>query len=62
MSHFSDNIGLFNVDLSNVSLNYVNFHDNDPNTIIHVRLMVWCNRYKHCITCKADSKELMPLA
>ena len=52
MPHFSDNIGLINVGLSNVSLHDVNFHDNDPNTIIHIRLMVWCNRHNHCKTCK----------
>ena len=32
-------MGLANVNLNNVSLDNVNFDDDDPETIIHVRLM-----------------------
>ena len=32
-------MGLANVNLNNVSLDDVNFDDDDPETIIHVRLM-----------------------
>ena len=30
----------------NINLDDDNFDADDPETIIHVRLMTWCNRYK----------------
>ena len=30
------------------------FFEDDPETIIHVRLTAWCNRYKQCIAFKKD--------
>ena len=36
----SNDMGLVNIDLINVSLNDDNFHDDDPKTIIHIGLMV----------------------
>ena len=44
---FGDNMGILSIDLNNISLDDVNFHEDDPETIIHVRLMAWCNRFKH---------------
>ena len=45
-------MGLVNLDL--------NINDNDPETIIHVRIMTSCNQYKQCKAWKKDiSKELM---
>ena len=32
--------------LNTVDLNNINLDDDHPETIIHVRLMAWCNRYK----------------
>ena len=43
---FSDDMGLVNVDLNNFSLDYDNFDIAYPETIIPVRLMASCNRYK----------------
>ena len=58
MSHF-----LVNVDLNNVSHGGDNFDDDSPETIIHVRRMVWCNRYKQCKACKKEiSKKLVTVA
>ena len=58
MSHF-----LVNVDLNNISLGGDNFDDDNPETIIHVRLMVWCNRYKQCKACKKEiSRKLVTVA
>ena len=48
----SDEMGFLSVDLNNINLDDANFDEDDPETIIHVRLMVWCN----------ISKELMPVA
>ena len=43
---FSDDMGLVNADLNNASLDDDNFDNNDPETILYDRLMIWCNRYK----------------
>ena len=41
----------------------LNLDDGDPETIIHVRPLAGCERYKQCKACKKEkSKELMPLA
>ena len=42
----SEEKGILNVDLNEITLNDVNFYENDPETMIHVRLMVYCNRLK----------------
>ena len=53
---------IFSVDLDKIDLDDINY-DDDPETIIHVRLMTWCNRYKQHKSCKKDiSKELMLVA
>ena len=49
---FSDDMGLLTKDLNNINLNADNFGEDDPETIIHVRLMAWCNRFKQRKTCK----------
>ena len=43
---FTDNMDLANIDLSNISSDYDNFDEDDPETIIYVRFMAWCNRFK----------------
>lgn len=32
--------------LNDISLNDINFDDDDLETIIHIRLMTWCNKFK----------------
>ena len=60
VTSFSNDMGLVNVYLNNVSFDDINFNDNDPETIIHVRIMTSCNQYKQCKAWKKDiSKELM---
>ena len=40
--------------------NHDNFDEDDPKTIIHVRLMAWCNRQKQLKTCKNEiSKDVI---
>ena len=41
-------MGLLSVDLNNINLDDVNFDEDDPETIIAVRLMDWHNRLKQC--------------
>ena len=52
-------ISLVNVDLNNVNTNDDNFDNDDPETVIHVRLITWCNRHKQQKACKKKIKELM---
>ena len=60
---FSDDMGLVNVDLNNISLGDDNLPSADPESIIHIRFMAWCSKYKHCKTCKKEiSKKLMLVA
>ena len=49
---FRDDTGINNIDLNNINRNGDNFDEADPETIIHVRLMAWCNKYKQRKTFK----------
>ena len=56
-------MGIFCVDLNIVNLDDASFDDDNPESIIHARLMAWSNRPKHRKTFKKDiSKELMLVA
>ena len=56
-------MGLNTIYLNKINLGDGNFDEDDPETIIHVRLMAWRNNYKQCKACKKEiSKELMPVA
>ena len=44
MSFFSDEIGILSVNCNNVDLDDGNFDEDDPETIIRVRLMAWYNK------------------
>ena len=37
----SDEMGILNIDLDNITLNDVNFDGDYPETIIHIRVMAW---------------------
>ena len=53
-------MGILSVDLNNINLDIVNFDEDDPETVIHVRRMVWHNRFKQRKEFKKDiNKELM---
>ena len=47
-------MGILSVDLNNFNLGDVNFNEDDPETLIHVRLMAWRNRFKQRKACKKD--------
>ena len=56
-------MGILSADLNNVNLDDINFDKDDPETIDHVRLMVWHYRLKQHKEFKRNiSKELMPVA
>ena len=46
VTFFSDEVGIISEDLSNINLDDVKFYEDDPETIIYVRLMDWRNRFK----------------
>ena len=55
-------MGVGNVDLNIRSLDYNTFDDDDPGTIILVRLIAWCDRYKKCKEYRKEiSKKLIPV-
>ena len=51
------------VDLKKINLdNDNNFEKDDPDDIIHVRLLAWRNKFENCKTLKKIREELMPAA
>ena len=52
-------MGTLCVSLNNINLDEVNFYEDDPKSIIHVRLLTWCNKLKQ--RKKEVSKELIPV-
>ena len=50
------------VDHDKIKLDDVDFHEDDPETIINVRLLAWPDKREKCKLYKKDlSKELMPV-
>ena len=39
-------MGILSVDVNNINLDDGKFDEDDSETIIHVRRMAWCNRFK----------------
>ena len=46
---------IINIDLDKINLDGVNFYENDAETIIHARLLSWCNKLEKC---KAHKKRI----
>ena len=56
-------MGILNIDLNCINLDNNNFDEDDPDTIIHVRLLAWHIKLGKRKTLKKDiSEELMPVA
>ena len=63
MSHFLATKVILNADLNNFNLDDVNFDEDDPETIINVKLLTWSDRFEQCKALKKEiSKELSPVA
>ena len=52
-------MGLVIIDLDNINLDDDNFDEDALETIIHVRLMAWCNRFKQRKACKKDRRRII---
>ena len=51
-------VDIVHVDLGNINLNYDNnFDEDDPETIIHVRHLTWCNKSGKYKEFKKDASE-----
>ena len=56
-------MGILNIDFNCINLDDNNFDEDNPYTIIHVRLLVWGNKFEKCKTLKKElNEELMPVA
>ena len=42
----SNKMGILSLDPNNINIDDINFDENDPETIIHVRLLAWCNKFE----------------
>ena len=51
----SNKMGILSVDPNNINIDDINFDENDPETIIHVKLLAWCNKFEKR---KAFKKEI----
>ena len=60
---FNDNeIGIFNIDLKSINLDDNNFYEDDPGTIIQVRLLAWNTEFEKREALKKElNEELMPV-
>ena len=45
------------IDLNNINIDVDNFDEDDPETIVFVRLMAWCIRYKQRKTNEKDRRK-----
>ena len=63
MSHFlAIEMGILIVDRNNINLDGINFDEDDPETIIHVRFMASYNKLQQHISFKKElSRQLMPV-
>ena len=55
-------MGIISVGLNNITLDHINFDEDDPETMIHVILMAWRNRCKKHEAFEKAFKKLMPVA
>ena len=46
---FCGEMDILSVDLDKINIDDTNFDEDDPETIIHVWLMAWCNCHEQCI-------------
>ena len=55
-------IGIFNIDLNSNNLDDTNYEEDDPDIIIHVRLLVWHTKFEKRKALKKELNEELMLA
>ena len=53
-----DEMVILKLDFNNINFHDVNFDEDDPETIIQVRLRDWPNKFKQCKACKKISAKI----
>ena len=60
VTFFSDEMDIHSVGLNNINLDDIDFYKDDPEIILHIRLITWCNSLKQRKAFKKHvSKELI---
>ena len=54
-------MGILNIDLNNISHDDTNYNEDDPETIIHIRLLAWHIKFEKRKTLKKGLKEELVL-
>ena len=63
VAFLSNTMDILGVDLNKINLDDINFYEDDPETITHVRLLDWRKKFEKRKSCKTDiGKNLMPVA
>ena len=56
-------MGILSINLNNINLDNTNYEEDDPDTIILIRLLAWHIKFEKCKDVKKMiSEELMPVA
>ena len=56
-------MGILNIDLNNINLDDINYHEDNPDIIILIRLLAWHIKFeKRKVLRKELNEELMPVA
>ena len=56
-------MSILSIDLNNVNFNNTNYDEDDPNTIILIRILAWHIKFKKCKALKKElNEELIPVA
>ena len=53
-------MGILNIDLNNINLDDTNYNEDDPEIIIHNRLLAY--KFEKCKALVKTSEELIPIA
>ena len=58
----SNGMGILNINLNNINLDNTNYDEEDPDTIILIRLLAWHIKFERKILKKELNEELLPIA
>ena len=50
-------MNILSVDFDKINLDDVDFYEDDPEALIHVRLLTWHNKFEKQKACKKDKKK-----
>ena len=59
---FCNEMCILSIDLNNINLNDTNYNEEEPQTIIHVRLLAWQSKFEKLKALKKELNEILMLA